>query len=464
MPFTEALQTYTILTVGDGLVSQIPAIVVSTSAGIVVTKASSESELTVDLRKQFFANPKVLYLTSLTLLIFGIMPGLPSFPFLTLSGIMGIVAFAASRTTVSEEEIAAEKEAAAESPDEEEIDYFMQVDPVEVEIGYSLIPLVDNERGGDLLNRITEMRKKIAYELGFIVPPIRIRDNLQFDSEEYIIKIKGIEVAKSMIKMGFLLALDPGDVTEEIKGIQTVDPVYGLNAVWIRSKQREEAEDKGYTVIYAAGVITTHLAEVIRKSAHEILSRQDVQNMMDRIKIENSALIEDLTSNQISLGIVHKVFQNLLKEDNPIKDALTILEGLADYASLTQDPGVLTEYVRKTLSRMIFDKYKSPDGSISAITLDPQLEHQVMQALQVTEEGGKDIPLPPEVVQSLCDRIKQFNEEMMGLNLQPLLLCSMTIRSIISNFLRTFFDDLVVLSFNELPPNVEIRSHGVIRA
>ena len=462
MPFKEALQTYTVLTVGDGLVSQIPAIVISTAAGIVVTKASSESELSLDLRSQFFANPKVLYLTAFILLVFGIMPGLPTFPFLTLSVVMGIVAFTSVRTAVPEEDLLAEAEAEAKPEESEEIDYFLQVDPVEIEIGYSLIPLVDSERGGELLNRITEMRKKIAYELGFVVPPVRIRDNLQFGSEEYVIKIKGIEVARSTIKVGYLLALDPGDVKEEVKGIRTVDPVYGLNAVWIRSKQREEAEEKGYSVVYATGVITTHLAEVIRCNAHEILSRQDVQRMIDRIKEDHPALIEDLNQNQISLGVIHKVFQNLLKEDIPIKDALTILEGLADYAPATQDPLVLTEYVRKTLSRMIFNKYKSPDGSISAITLDPKIEHQIMQALKAGEERGRDIPLPADVVQSLCDRIRDFNEEMRRLNLQPLLLCSMAIRSVISNFLRTFFDDLVVLSFNELPPNAEIKNHGVV--
>jgi flagellar biosynthesis protein FlhA len=463
MSFPEALQTYTILTVGDGLVSQIPAIIISTSAGIVVTKASSDSHLTLDLRKQFLANPKVLYLTALILLLFGVTPGLPAFPFMTLAGMVGLAAWASGKGAPGEAEVLEEPETPEEPAEGEEIEYFLQVDPIEVEIGYGLIPLVDRSRGGDLLHRITEMRKKIAFELGFVVPPIRIRDNLQIDSEEYVLKVKGVDVGRSTIRMGHLLALDPGEVEGEIRGVRTTDPVYGLNAVWIRERQREEAERMGYTVIYAAGVITTHLAEIIRRHAHEILGRQDVQNMLDKIKAENPALMEDLAAQQITLGTIHKIIQNLLREDVPIRDALTILETLADYAPTTKDPGVLTEYVRKALSRVIYDKYRSPDGAISAITLDPQLENQVMLALTAGEDGTKEIPLPPELVQGMCAGIRRFSDEMTRMNLPPVLLCSMTIRSVMSSFLRTFFDDLAVLSYNELPPNVEVRSCGVVR-
>ncbi len=463
MPLAQALQTYSLMTIGDGLVSQIPALLVSTSAGIVVTRAASKENLSTDLTEQLFTRPKALYIASGTLFLFGITPGLPAIPFFILSAVVGTVGF----TLRKEKELAemaetGEEEAQLPAPTEN-IESYLQIDPLELEIGYNLIALVDVDQGGDLFDRITSMRKQMALELGIIVPPIRVRDNLQLDADEYVIKIRGNEVARSEIMMGHFLAMNAGNVDQPVEGYETIEPAFGLPAVWIREDQRHEAELAGYTVVEPSAVLATHLMEVIRKHADKLLGRQEVQQLLDNLKKDYPAVVDELVPEQLSLGAIQKVLQNLLREGIPIRDLVTILETLADYVGMTKNVEVLTEYVRFALGETIAKLYQDERGVIPAITLDPKIEQMITGSLQKQKQITDNLGLALPVVQSIYRSVAENVEQATRMGYHPVIVCSPSIRAYFKKLIEGQFPDVAVISFGELPPEVQIESIGKVR-
>jgi len=463
MSLSQALQTYSLLTIGDGLVSQIPALLVSTSAGMVVTRAASDENLGFDLQTQLLGNPKALYIAAGSLTLFGFTPGLPTVPFLILAGIVALTAYSASQTLKDEEELAAEAEEAQLPAPTENIENYLQVDPLELEIGYNLIALVDPEQGGDLFERITSLRKQIAMELGIIVPPIRVRDNLQLNPDEYLIKIRGNDVARGEIYIGQLLAMNPGSVTENVEGIQVVEPAFGLPAVWISPEKRQEAELAGYTVVEPSAVLATHLMEIIRKNADKLLGRQEVKQLLDNLKKEYPAVVEELVPEQLSVGSVQKVLQNLLRENIPIRDMVTILETLADYAGMTKNVEVLTEYVRFALSDTIAKQYQDENGTIHAIILDPKIEQLITNVLQRQKQQGSNMGLSPAVIQQIHNSVAENAQHALSLGHHPVIVCSPTIRAYFRKLIESHFPDVAVLSFGELPSEIQIESIGKVR-
>jgi flagellar biosynthesis protein FlhA len=465
MSFPDSIKTYTLLTVGDGLVSQVPALVISTAAGVIITRASSESHLGFDIQRQLLAKPRALMITSAVLLFFGFTPGLPTMPFLVLASIVGIIAFGAQKqlrqTEEMEQEAEIEKEEKADTGTQ--IEEYLQVDPLELEIGYGLISLVDVEQGGDLLGRVTEIRKQCAMEIGIIVPPIRIRDNIQLKSNEYVIKIRGVEVARHEIYVGQYMALDPGTVEEKIEGTPTTEPAFGLPSLWITEDRRATAEENGYTVVEAPAVLATHLMEVLKRHAHEILSRQDTQSLLDNAKRDNQTLIDELVPGVMSVGSVQKVLNNLLRERVPIRDLVTILEALSDYAPQTKDINTLTEYVRHNLNRIIFSLYQDEEGKVTTITLAPEVEKIIAEMLHSSVNSGTQFALPPRFIEGVTEALKNQVDRMSGEGLQPLLICSPSIRQHFKRMIEPVFPNLVVLSYAELPQTVEVKSYGTVQ-
>ncbi len=466
MSFPEAIKTYTLLTVGDGLVSQIPALVVSTAAGVIITRASSKSNLGADMQQQLMANPRALFLTASVLMFFGLTPGLPAMPFLVLAGVICLMGFGARKQITATEHAEQEQQEQQEQGAVDvnsQIEEFLQVDPLELEIGYGLIPLVDSEQGGDLLGRITEIRKQCALEVGIIVPPIRIRDNIQLTNNEYVIKIRGVEVARSEINMNQYMALDPGTVVEKVEGQHTTEQVFGLEAIWVGEDKREEAENKGYTVVEAPAVLATHLMETLKRYAHEILSRQDTQTLLDNVKKENATLVDELVPGVMNVGNVQKVLQNLLRERVPVRDLVTILEALSDYATQTKDLAVLTEYVRQSLQRTIFSQYRDEEGKVTAITLAPDVERTIAEVIQSSVNKGGTLALPPRFIEQITSSLNQQVEKMNSEGLQPLLICSPSIRQYFKRLVEPVFTLLVVISYAELPQTAEISSFGTVQ-
>jgi len=457
MGFSEALQTYTVLTVGDGLVSQIPALIVSTSAGILVSRAAAESNLGRDVAFQMLSHPKAALVASGVLAVLGLTPGMPTVPFLALAAVVGAVGYTARRA----EAPPPEEEAPPREVPKEDVEDYLRVDPVGVEIGYGLIPLVDVEQGGDLLDRVMHIRKELALELGVLVPPIRIRDNIQLKPDEYVILIWGEEVARWELMVGRYLALNPGTATEELPGRKVREPAFGLEAVWISEGEREKAELAGYTVVEAPAVLATHLSEVLKAHAHRILSRQEVQNLLDNIKKQYPAVVEELVPGLMNLGGVQKVLQNLLKERVPIRDMVTILETLADYASAVQDPDMLTEYVRQALGRTICSAYVVEDKTLVGITLDPDLEQVLVQHADLIRQGQASV-LPPEQLQKLYGRLEELTERMIEEGLQPLVLCAPKVRLYFRRLVEPKFPDLPVISYAEVPIDISVRSFEML--
>jgi flagellar biosynthesis protein FlhA len=460
----EAARSYTLLTVGDGLVSQIPALLISVATGLIVSRAASESNLGEDLVRELSANPKVLGITSGTLAALGIFTPLPALPLLALAGGTGFLAYSISRTGKIIEEEEAEKkrrEEVEEAKKPESVVSLLQVDPMELEIGYALIPLVDPEQGGDLLDRVTLIRRQAALDLGIIVPPIRIRDNMQLKPNVYVIKIKGVEVARGEVRPDRYLAMNPGTATEEIKGEKTTEPAFGLPAIWIREADRERAEVAGYTVVDAPSIVATHLTEVIKKNAPEILGRQEVQTLLDNLKESYPAIVEEV-SGVLSIGEIQKVLHNLLREEVSIRDLLTILETLADYAPQTKDIDILTERVRAGLSRQICNQYVGEDGVLRVITLDPSVEELITSSLQQTPEG-EQVVLDPGTLQKLLMVLKENANKVSQAGYQPVLLTSPQIRRHIKQISRRTIPNLVVLSYNEIIQDIQVTSLGTIK-
>ena len=460
----EAAQVYTLLTIGDGLVSQLPALVVSTAAGLVVTRAVADKKnLPEQLISQLLNQPYAFIIASLVLFFFGMIPGLPHFPFFVMSIFAGIIGFNKFKDTNKKALIEnRKKEDEAKAPTPERVESILPLDIMELEVGYELIPLVDADSNGELLDRIKSVRRQFALELGFIVPPLHIRDNLQLKSNEYGILIKGVEVSRGSIMTGRLLAMNPGTIEKEIDGIQTKEPTFGLPAVWISTSDKQKAQMAGYTVVDSSTVVTTHIKETIKRHASELLGRQETQSLIDKFKESNPKVIEELIPDVLSLGKVQKVLQNLLKEQISIRDLRTILEQLADYGPTTKDTDILTEYVRQALARPITKQFQSTDGSLSVMTLNREIEELIHSSIQKTELASF-LSLEPTVAEKLLLKLQEAVESMTPqMETSPVLLASPGIRHHLRKFVERFIPDLAVLSHSEIIPSVQIKTLKVV--
>ncbi len=455
MSFTDAIHSYTILTIGDGLVSQIPALLIATAAGLVVTRSASGTALDLQMKSQLFSNPRVLATVAGAIGLIALIPGMPTIPFVMVGLTVGSSAYfmkkkkAEARKTVEEEVVEAE-------PVEEKVEQYLQVDPVEIEIGYGLIGLVDENQGGNLFQKISSTRKYIALEYGILIPPVRVRDNLQLDPNEYIIKIKGNVVAAYEIYTDRFLAMNPGSVTDTLSGIPTKDPAFNLNSYWITRDEKEKAELLEFTVVDSLSVLSTHLQETLKRNFDKILSRQAVKQLLENLKKEYPAVIEDINAEVLSLGTIQKVLQNLLKELIPIKDLVQILEALIDYSKVTKNVDVLTEYVRHSIGDTIANLYKDSNGIIHAAVMGEEIEAVITSALQNQKESVQTLGLNPKMLKQLNATIASYTEKFKLLGYIPVIITSATIRPYFFRLINSSFPDLVVLSYSELPSNVEI--------
>ncbi|QZY56766.1 flagellar biosynthesis protein FlhA [Crassaminicella profunda] len=462
--FMEALQKYTLLTVGDGLVSQIPALLISTATGIVVTRAASDSDLGNDVIKQLFRQPKIMFIIAGVLLFLGLTP-LPDLPYFLLSGVFVYLGFtlrnSIKESIVEDEEIPQDTEA-EDIKKPENVLPLLQVDPIELEFGYGIIPLADPNQGGDLFDRLVMIRRQCALELGVIVPMIRLRDNIQLESNQYVIKIKGVDVADGNIIFDHYLAMNPGTAEGNISGIDTVEPAFGLPAKWIQEEEREKAEIFGYTVVDPSSIISTHLTEIIKRHAHELLGRQEVKSLLDNVKENHEALIDELVPKIMSLGEIQKVLSNLLREGISIRDMVTILETLADYGTITRDTDMLTEYVRQSLSRAITKQFIEGNRA-KVITLDQSLEQTIMESIQQTEHGSY-LNLDPNKTQVVLNNLAMQVEKLMSVGEQPVILTSPIVRFYFKKLTEQLAPELTVLSYNEIDSKIEVQSVGVVSA
>ena len=464
MEFAEAIQHYGILTIGDGLCSQIPSLLISLATGILVTKASKEADFSNILVSQLFGIPKVLYIVGATLAFLGVTTPLNMLLFLAL-GVMFLVAGKQVEKSIAiesiEEEVNTAETEAEEIRKPENVVSLLQVDPIELEFGYGIIPLADVNQGGDLLDRVVMIRRQIALELGTVVPIIRLRDNIQLNPNQYIIKIKGIQITEGEILFDHYMAMNPGYVEEEITGIPTFEPSFHLPAIWITEGQRERAESLGYTVVDPPSIIATHLMEIIRANLHELLTRQEVQNLVDNVKETNETLVAELVPKMLSIGEIQKVLQNLLMEGISIRDSITILETLADYAQTTHDPDILTEYARQSLKRAISNKYFTQNEATSVITLDPKVEQEIMNAVKQTEQGSY-LALDPDFSAQLMESLKEESGKLEELGRTPIIITSPIVRMYFKHLTMEQFRNLHVLSYNEIDADAELQSVGMV--
>ena len=461
-----ALNKYTILTIGDGLVSSIPSLLISLATGILVTKGSKESDFGHVLISQLFGLPKVLYLVGTVIAVLGIATPLPDIIYIGI-GICFIVGARVTQGTIEttkiQEAASTEETKAEEIRQPENVNSLLQVDPIELEFGYGIIPLADVNQGGDLLDRVVMIRRQIALELGTVVPIIRLRDNIQLNPNQYIIKIKGIQISEGEILFDHYMAMNPGHVEDEITGIPTFEPSFHLPATWITESQRERAESFGYTVVDPPSIIATHLTEVIREHIAELLTRQDIQNLVNNLKDNNQALVEELVPKLMSLGEIEKVLQNLLKEGISIRDLVTIFETLADYAPTTHDTDILTEYVRQSLKRAISGKYFSAGETTSVVTLDPKLEQDIMGSVKQTETGAY-LTLDPDRTKAILKSVGSETKKLEDAGKNPIIMTSPIVRMYFKRMTEDYFRDLIVISYNEVESNIELQSVGMVTA
>lgn len=463
----QALQQYTLLTVGEGLVSQIPALLISTATGLIVTRAGAEGNLGADMVSQLFRNDRIFFILSGVLAFFAIVPGLPGIPFSVLAVLCCFIGRALKQSTAvtaaqeakTEKSVQQQQKKKATSP--ENIVSLLQVDPMELEIGYSLIPLVDTGQGGDLLDRIVMIRRQCALELGLVVPTIRIRDNIQIKPNAYIIKLKGVEIAKGELMLDHYLAMNSGTVFEEVPGIETTEPAFGLPALWIPESEREQAELNGYTVVDAVSVLATHLTEVIKSHAAEILGRQEAQNLVDNLKKTNKTLVEEVVPDLLTVGEVQKVLQNLLAERISIRDMETIFEVLSDYARATKDTEILTEYVRHAMARQI-TQANVQNGQLPCVTLDPALENRIAGGVQRTDRGSY-VSLDPDSMKKLIDSLNNELQKLTNMGYQPIVLTSPAVRLYFRKLVERSVPGIIVLSQAEIEQSVEIQILGVVK-
>lgn len=467
MGFAQAAQNYILLSVGDGLVSQIPALLISTATGMVVTRAASENNMGNEMTQQLLRQPKALLIAAGVLLVLGFVPGLPTIPFVMLAIFIGSMAYLILRTAEPEKPARERKQKPELSPQEKqemkerEIKELIKVDKLEIEVGYNLISLVLPEQGGDFLDRVANIRKQIAMDLGIILPPVRIVDNLQLQPNTYRIKLQGVEISQYQLYADKFLAMDPGDTFEKIEGTDTQEPAFGTPAIWIEAEQRERAEMANYTVVDPGSVMATHLTEIIRSHAHELLGRAEVKKLIDNIKEENQAVIDELLPDLMNLGEIQKILQNLLWENIPIKNLVLILETLADHAARTKDRTILTEYVRQGLSRQISNQFVDEENTLHVFTIDPQQEENLVNSLEQSDQGNY-LSLQPAQANNLINKIVEQAKGFLEQGKSPILLTSPMIRRPIKELVHRTFSDLTVLSFNELEADVNLEVQGVI--
>ena len=488
MDAAQAAGHYSLLTVGDGLVGQIPALLMSTAMGVIVTRAAASSELGPDLINSFTKYPRPLYIASGMLMSMGLIPGLPTVPFVKLSILMGGLGYAVSREA-SVQEIAAEEQAQAPSAgaqapagqpsagaqvpagqpeaqkaepvSPEDVMKLLTVEPMEAEIGYAIIPLIDPAQGGDMLDRIGTIRKQMALEMGIVVPPIRIRDNIQIKPTEYILRVKGAEAGRGELLPDHYLAMNTGAAEEDLIGVPTKEPAFGLPALWISPDLRDKAEAMGYTVVDAPSVLATHLSEVIKKNGAELLTRQEVQKLTDMVKETAPAVIDELLSS-LSLGEIQKVLQNLIREQIPIRDLVTIFEALADFGKMSRSVDFLTERAREALSRLISLKIQGPDGVITAATLSPNWEQKIMAGVDGDLTRGWQLNLDPREVQKMISAISRAMDEMIVKNLPPVLLVHPDVRLIVRRLIEGSINNIFVVSYNEIVRGVQVKTVGMV--
>ncbi|MEG0296334.1 MAG: flagellar biosynthesis protein FlhA [Clostridium sp.] len=461
----EAMEVFTQLTVGDGLVSQVPALLISTAAGILVTRSGSSDNFGKTLTSQLTAFPIAAAIASGVMLFLAIIPGMPKFPFLVAAIAMGALAYLLYKEETKKEElvIAQEEEEITEMErkEPENVMNLISVEPMEVEIGYGLIPLADESTGGDLLQRIASVRRQCAIEMGIVVQPIRIRDNLQIRTNEYVIKIRGTVIASSELMPNMLLCMDPSGDSSNVSGIRTIEPTFGLPAVWINKDQREDVEIKGLTVVDPTTVMVTHLTETIKAHSYELLGRQETKLIIDNTREKYSAVVEELIPDLLTIGELQKVLQSLLKEKVPIKDMVTILESLADNSRTTKDIEVLTEYVRFALSRTICNQIIDENRSVTVVTLSPQIE-EIVQANTQKSIQGSFPAVDPEITTRILERIRETVDNVYFHNNQPVILVSPNIRPVFRKLIDMVFPHIMIISLNEIPNDVEIRTEGVV--
>ena len=460
MPIDRAISTYTVLTVGDGLVSQIPALIVSTAAGIMVTHAAGGTRMGSSLALQLGSQSKPMWIASGVLATFGLVPGLPFVPFMALGAGTAFLAHLASRGERERLQLAAAAETALlEAPESENpVHDLLQLDPIELEVGYALIPLIDEAQGGDLLERISLLRKQSALELGILIPPVRIRDDIRLPANEYVIRLRGAEITRAEVMPRLLLALDTGNVLREVEGMETTDPSFGMPARWIAPSRRVEAESYGYAVVESSTVVATHLMEILKTNAGELLGRQDVQEMVDALKSTHPALVEDVVPGKVSLGVLHRVLQRLLKERLPIRDLVSILEALGDAAEQTKDPEALTERVRMALSHVIARQFLDGSGAIRAISIGPRLEAALMSLFSPRAGQSPNSMMDPDTLAGLLRSLSDLaSDHATGGNAPPLV-TPPGLRIGVRRLIEPVLPNIPVLSLGELPPQVGLDS------
>ncbi|MDB5084808.1 MAG: flagellar biosynthesis protein FlhA [Bacilli bacterium] len=461
---TATLNQYTLLSVGDGLVSQIPALLISTATGIIVTRAASESNLSHEVLRQISAYPKMFYIVAGTIVLLGLFTPIPLWKVLPIAILLIFAGYRinSSQLVKSKQELETvqqQKQADVRNP--ESVTTLTHVDPIEFEFGYALIPLADVAQGGDLLDRVIMIRRQIALEYGLVVPVIRIRDNIQIRPNEYVIKIRGNQVARGELLLDHYLSMSPGVEDQTITGIVTIEPAFGLPALWISEAMREKAEFAGYTVVDPPSVVATHLTEVIKKHAHELLGRQETKSLIDSLRTNYASLVDEIMPAMFSIGEVQKVLVNLLKERVSIRDLVTILETMADYQSYTKDPELLTEYVRAALGRQISAQYKTTDETMKVITLSPHLEKLMMENIQNSDQGAY-LTLDPKISQQIYQSLSEQVQSVSASGAMPVLLTSPSVRMHMRRLIERVLPDVAVLSYNEIDSNVEVSSGGVV--
>jgi len=463
-PIDQIAQIYTLATIGDGLITQIPALLISTASGIIVTRSGRDETFGGEVSKQILNQPNALIMGGVLIIIISLMPGLPTLPMWIVAIILMIIGYVTLNRMQKEaivEEHVEEEVAAEEKRKPESVTALLQVDPIELEFGYGIVPMVDVSQGGDLLDRVVMIRRQCAIDMGVIVPAIRLRDNIQLGTNAYSIKIKGVEIAKGEVMADHLLALSSGEVEEEIYGIPTVEPTFGLPALWIPKADREEAEILGYSTVDPPSVIATHLTEIIKRFGHELLNRQQVQTLIDNLKKAQPALVEEVVPKMFSLGEIQKILGNLLSENIPIRDMASIIEALGDYGNLTRDPDMLTEYVRQALRRSISKRF-IPEDIAYAITLDPSLEQLILDSTKQSEHGSY-LAIEPMQVHSIFDKLRALIENMKNKGRTPVILTSPLVRRQFRKISEQISPELAVLSYNEIDSGVEVLSEGVVR-
>lgn len=462
MSFSEATEVFTLLTVGDGLIAQIPALIISTAAGLIATRNTDESGLGDQLGTQFSVQPKALYITAGVLVLFSLVPDFPMLPFVTVASIIAFVGFRIERSKQDQEK-ATKLEALTEKKSTgDELEDLLSLELVELEVGYGLVNIVDSEQNGDLLERISHIRKQFVTDWGLIIPSVRIRDNLELKPGGYKVNIKGITVAHAELVPDHFLAMDPGTVIEKVDGIETVEPVFGLDAVWINEEAKEDAQYNGYTVVDLSTVIATHLTEVLKTNMNELLGRQELVRLLDKLREDYPKLVEDLIPEILPVGIILKVLQNLLRESIPVRDLRTILESLAENGTIIKDADTLTELAREALYRTITEKVKSDNGDIPLFTLDRNIEESIAQNLIQTEQG-QQLSLDPKVTQTILSSLNERIEEATNMGERMVVLCSPVVRRHFKRLTEKFIPNLMVVSHNELSPEINIRSLGTVR-